>query len=344
MPGLFDPLEIRGVTLRNRIVMPAMDQLAAGPGGVATDWHLVHYGARAVGGVGLILVEVTAVEPRGLIYDVNLGLWEDAQIEPLRRVARFCAAHGAAIGLQIGHAGRKAMYDDGGYGVDLVGPSPIPFDTGHRAPRELSRADIGEIVGAFASAARRGIQAGFQVIEVHSAHGYLLSSFLSPLANHRTDAYGGDIRARSRFPCEVVSAVRAEIPSDTPLSVRISGSDLAKGGNTAQDMVIAAGLLRGAGADVIHVSAGGNAPEKPFSYPGYLVPISETIRRGARVPTIAVGLIEDPLMAEEIVRNGRADLVGLGRELLRRPYWALHAARELGVDVPWPGTYYQAKR
>ncbi len=322
-----------------------MDQLAAVNGGYAHDWHVVHYGARAVGGVGLIFVEVTAVEARGAIYPVNLGLWDDAQIEPLRRVAAFCASQGAVIGIQLGHAGRKAYYDDRGSSEhELVAPSALPFDEGWRVPSSLSASGIQGIVQAFAGAAGRAVEAGFQAIEVHSAHGYLLSEFFSPITNRRDDEYGGDIKGRSRMPCEVVAAVRAEIPDDMPLSVRISGTDFVEGGNTADDMAIGAAMLREAGADLIHVSGGGITPAVPDAFPGYLLPAAETIRRKAGPPVIAVGLIESPHMADEAIRNGRADLIALGRVLLRHPYWALHAAAELGVDVPWPGTYDQAKR
>jgi len=344
MPGLFDPLRVRGVTLRNRVVMAPMDQLAAVDGGAAGDWHVVHYGSRAVGGVGLIFTEVTAVEPRGVIYPVNLGLWDDAQIEPLRRIAAFCASQGAVIGIQLGHAGRKAYYDERGHsGHRLVAPSRLRFDDGWRVPVSLTPAEIQDIVKAFASAARRAVEAGFQAIEIHSAHGYLLSEFFSPLTNRRDDEYGGSIEKRSRMPCEVVAAVRAAIPDLMPISVRISGTDFVDGGNTADDMAIGARCLREAGADLIHVSAGGVTPSVPKVYPGYLLPAAETIRRVAGGPVIAVGLIENAHVADEVVRSGRADLVALGRELLRNPYWALRAAAELGVDVPWPGTYVQAK-
>lgn len=344
MPGLFDPLQVRGVTLRNRVVMAPMDQLAAVDGGSAGDWHVVHYGSRAVGGVGLIFTEVTAVEPRGVIYPVNLGLWDDAQIEPLRRIAAFCASQGAVIGIQLGHAGRKAYYDERGHsGHRLVAPSRLRFDAGWRVPMSLAVSEIRDVVEAFAAAARRAVVAGFQAIEIHAAHGYLLSEFFSPLTNRRDDEYGGSIEKRSRMPCEVVAAVRAAIPDWMPISVRISGTDFVDGGNTADDMAIGAACLREAGADLIHVSAGGVTPSVPKVYPGYLLPAAETIRRVAGGPVIAVGLIENARMADEVVGSGCADLVALGRELLRNPYWALHAAAELGVDVPWPGTYIQAK-
>lgn len=322
-----------------------MDQLAAVNAGYAHDWHAVHYGSRAVGGVGLIFVEVTAVEPRGVIYPVNLGLWDDAQIGPLRRVTEFCASQGAVIGIQLGHAGRKAYHDDLGWSEhELVAPSAIPFDEGWRVPISLPGDEIGRIVDAFSDAARRAVRAGFQAIEIHSAHGYLLSEFFSPITNRRDDAYGGDIVGRSRLPCEVVTAVRAEIPDYMPISARISGTDFVDGGNTADDMAIGAAKLREAGADLIHVSAGGVTPAVPNVFPGYLVSAAETIRRKAGPPVIAVGLIENARMADDAIRNGRCDFVALGRELLRNPYWTLHAAAALGVDVPWPGTYDQAKR
>ena len=344
MPGLFDPFQVRGVTLRNRIVMAPMDMYATRGDGKATDWHLVHYGARALGGSGLMLVEVTAVERRGRIDEGDLGLWEDAQIEPLARLARFCAAQGATIGVQLGHAGRKAGGEHMGHWEDqLVGPSAVAFDDGWRTPHALTAAELTDVQESFGRAARRAVQAGFQVIELHGAHGYLISQFLSPLANQRSDSYGGDIRARARFGCEVVRAVREAIPGEMPLLVRVSGSDYAEGGNTIEEMAVAATLLRDAGADMIHVSSGGNSPHAPAQYPGYMVPLSEHIRREAGVPTIAVGRIWHPLMAEEIIRNERADLVALGRELLRHPHWPLYAAWELGVDVEWPRQYERAK-
>ena len=340
MPGLFDPFRLRGLTLRNRIVMAPMVMSATRGDGKATDWHLVHYGARAVGGAGLILLEGTAVETGGRRSDDDrlLGLWDDDQIEPLARITRFCVEQGAATGIQLYHIGRKGPRD----GVP-VGPSPVPFDADTPTPHELSIAEIADRIDAFAHAAQRAVKAGFQVVELHGAHGYLISQFLSPLANRRSDAYGGDIKARARFACEVVSATRQAVPEDLPLLVRISATDYVEGGNTVEEMAVASRLMHEAGADVIHVSAGGNAPDSPPTYPGYTIPLSETIRRNAGVPTIAVGLIRSPWMAEETIRNGRADLVALGRELLRRPYWPLAAARELGVDVTWPASYESAK-
>jgi 2,4-dienoyl-CoA reductase-like NADH-dependent reductase (Old Yellow Enzyme family) len=347
MAGLFDAFEVRGVTLKNRIVMPPMCLWTSGPDGEATDWHLVHYGARAVGGVGLIIVEVSAVERRGRIDDIDpgdLGIWNDRHVEPLARIARFCKEQGAVVAIQIGHAGRKANGEHKGHGGEQsVAPSAIPFDEGWRPPHEPSKTEISKLVDAFVAAARRAVAAGFQAIEVHGAHGYLISSFLSPLANKRADEYGGGIDRRSRFACDVTQAVRAEIPDEMPLLVRVSGTDWHAEGNTVEDMAVAARLLKDAGADVIHVSAGGNSPQAPPTHPGYMVRLADTIRHKASVPTVAVGLIRTPEMAESIIRNGRADLVALGRELLRSPQWPLNAARELGVDLQWPEQYEQAK-
>jgi NADPH2 dehydrogenase len=340
MPGLFDRYEVRGVTLRNRIVMPPMVMGACAGDGLATEWHLVHYGTRAMGGAGLILLEAAAIEPGGRARDDDrlLGMWNDQQVESLAPITRFCSAQGAATGIQLYHRGRKGERDE-----PPVGPSPVPFDAESRIPRELSKAGIAERVEAFAQAARRACRAGFDVVELHGAHGYLISQFLSPLANRRTDEYGGDITARARFACEVVEATRAAIPDGTPVLARISATDYVEGGNTVEEMAVASRLVHQAGADLIHVSAGGNAPDAPPAYPGYMVPLAETIRRAGGVPVIAVGLIRSPLMAEELIRNGRADLVALGREPLRQPYWPLAAARELGVDVAWPAPYESAK-
>lgn len=346
MPGLFDSYAIRGLKLRNRIVMPPMCLWSSNAVGEATDWHFVHYGARAVGGLGLIIVEVSAVERRGRIDDQDrgdLGIWDDCHIEPLSRIVRFCVENGAAMAIQIGHAGRKANSGSKGRGGEQsVAPSALPFDDGWEIPHELSTGEIAGLVDSFRNAARRSLQAGFQAVEIHGAHGYLLSSFLSPLANRRTDAYGGGIEARARFACEVVEAVRGELPDQVPIIVRVSATDWSDGGNSIDDMVAAAGLLKGAGADMIHVSSGGNLPNPPPVHPGYMVGFSDAIRHGADIPTIAVGLIRTPELAEEVIRNGRADLVALGREMMRTPTWPLTAAHRLGVDLEWPEQYADA--
>ncbi len=347
MPGLFDTYEIRGLTLKNRIVMPPMCMWASDANGAANDWHFVHYGARAVGGMGLIIVEVNAVAQCGRIDDMDqgdLGIWDDCHIEPMARFVKFCREQGAAMAIQIGHAGRKAYGGEKGRGaVPAVAPSAIPFDDGWETPHALTLDEIPGVIQSFRDGARRALAAGFQAIEIHGAHGYLLSSFLSPLANHRSDAYGGDINARARLVCEVTEAVRSDLPDEVPIIVRVSATDWKEGGNTIDDLIAASKLLKGAGADMIHVSSGGNHPGRPSTHPGYMVGHSEAIRQGADVPTIAVGLIRHPELAEEVIRNERADLVAIGREMMRTPAWPYMAAARLGVDMEWPEPYETAK-
>lgn len=343
MPHLFDPFTLRGVTLRNRIGVSPMCQYSA-DGGIANDWHLVHLGARAVGGAGLVIVEATAVEARGRISPHDLGLWSDAHVEPLARVARFMAAHGAVPAVQLAHAGRKASSKrpwDGAGGVsdadggwEPVGPSALIFRDDYRHPRALGLDEIGDVRRAFRDAAARALAAGFEWVEIHAAHGYLLHSFLSPLSNRRGDAYGGPFENRVRLLLEVARDVRAVWPESKPLAVRLSCTDWVDGGWTLEDTVAAARLLRAEGVDVIDCSSGGTSPTaKVPAGPGYQVPFAEAVRRGAGVATAAVGLITQPTHAEEIVRNGRADLVLLGREVLRDPYWPIHAAQALRHDV-----------
>lgn len=346
MPSLFSPFLVRDVTLRNRIVMPPMATYVAGEDGRATDWHLVHYGARAIGGVGLIIVEATAVHPDARIAQGCLGLWEDGQVEPLARVVRFCQAQGAAVGIQLVHAGRKAWSPGRGVGPgEVVGPSAIPYDEGWVRPRALEADEIPGIVAAFAEAAARARAAGFDVLELHAAHGYLLHQFLSPLANRREDGYGGSLRNRSRLLLEVTRAVRQEWPVDRPLFVRVSATDWHEDGLTVDDLVQVTRWLTEEGVDVIDCSSGGIGPWAPEQVgPGYQVPFATRIREEAGVPTVAVGLITTPELADEIVRNGRADLVALGRELLRHPQWPLMAARDLGQAIAWPKPYERAKR
>jgi NADPH2 dehydrogenase len=345
VPHLFAPLTIRGLTLRNRIVMSPMCMYSAGEDGRATDWHLAHYLARAVGGAGLILLEATAVEPRGRISAADLGLWADEQVEPLARIVRLVKQEGAAIGVQLAHAGRKAWSAARGYGPEMpVGPSPVSFDDGWQRPRPLSVSEIDAIVTAWRDAATRALAAGFDVVEIHAAHGYLNHQFLSPLANQRSDDYGGSLPNRMRLLLRVVEAVRAVWPPEKPLFVRISATDWTAGGLTPQDQVAVACEIKDRGVDLIDCSSGGITPaESPAIGPGYQVPFADTIRREAGIRTSAVGLVSTPEMADEIVRNGRADLVALGRELLRHPYWPLDAARILGHRVAWPRQYRRAR-
>lgn len=344
MSSLFSVFSLRGVTLRNRIAMSPMCMYSAGEDGVATDFHLAHLAARAVGGVGLLVTEATAVEARARISVNDLGLWSDAQIEPLARIVRLCKAHGAAVCTQLAHAGRKAWTPTKGQGpFPAVAPSGIPFDADWTAPHELAVAELDGIVSAYRSATVRALHAGFDAVELHAAHGYFLHQFISPISNRRTDEYGGSLENRARLLLRAVEAVRAELPESVPLLVRLSCTDWASGGVTVDDQVQVGRWLKARGVDMIDCSSGGSTPQVPQVGPGYQVPFSERIRREAGIATMSVGLITTPEMAEEIVRNGRADVVALGRELLRNPYWPLHAARTLGDDFAWPKQYQRAK-
>jgi 2,4-dienoyl-CoA reductase-like NADH-dependent reductase (Old Yellow Enzyme family) len=318
---------------------------SAAEDGVATDWHLAHYAARANGGVGLILTEATAVEGRGRISQADLGLWVDDQIPPLARIARLCQEQGAAIGVQLAHAGRKAWSPQRGIGPTVpVAPSAIPQDDDWARPRALKTGEVDEIVNAFSSAARRAQDVGFDVVEIHAAHGYLLHEFLSPLSNQRADDYGGSLENRARLLLRVVDAVRAVWPAKKPLLVRVSATDWAEGGLTVEDQVQVARWLKAHEVDVVDCSSGGITPAAPPNLtPGYQVPLATQIRREAGIATAAVGLITTPQLADEIVREGRADLVALGRELLRHPHWPLDAAAALGEEFGWPRQYERAK-
>lgn len=355
MPGmhLFDPLTLRSVTLRNRIAVSPMCMYSA-VDGRANDWHLVHLGARAAGGAGLVVFEATAVEPRGRISPADLGLWEDGQVEPLARVVRFVEAQGAVPALQIAHAGRKACVQppwEGGNPVPVaaggwtpVGPSPIAFAAGYPAPLALEPEGIHAIVGAFAAAARRAEAAGFRALEIHAAHGYLLHEFLSPLTNRRTDAWGGSFDHRTRLVREVVAAVRAAWPERLPLLVRISATDWVPDGWDPDQSVELARLLRPLGVDLLDVSSGGLVPDARVpAGPGYQTGFAERIRREAGISTGAVGMILSPEQADHVVRCGQADLVLLAREMLRDPHFPLRAARVLGHEGPWPRQYLRAR-
>ncbi len=351
---LFSPLPLRSVTLRNRIGMSPMCQYSAVEGRVG-DWHLAHYASRAVGGVGLVIVEASGVEARGRISPADVGIWEDGQVEPLARVVRLVVENGAAAGIQLAHAGRKASvrapWDQGGApllpehgGWTPVAPSAIPFAEGHATPEPLAEGAIADVVRSFAAAARRALSAGFQVVEIHAAHGYLLHEFLSPLTNRRTDRYGGSLENRTRIVREVVEAVRREWPDRLPLFLRVSCTDWTDGGWDLAQTIELARQVGPLGVDVVDCSSGGNvATARVPVGPGYQVPFAESIRRDAAIATAAVGLITSPAQAETVIRSGQADLVLLGRELLREPCFPLRASRELGVDGPWPRQYLRAK-
>ncbi len=353
MPALFSPFPQRSLTLRNRIVVSPMCQYSC-TDGFATDWHLVHLGSRAVGGAAVVIAEATAVEARGRISPADLGLWQDAQVEVLARVTRFLREQNAVPGVQLAHAGRKASTArpwDGGKpvaaaqgGWTVVAPSALAFAEDHPVPESLTAAAIAEIVGAFAAAAKRALAAGFELIELHAAHGYLLHQFLSPLSNHRTDRYGGPFENRCRALLEVVDAVRAVWPERLPLWVRLSATDWAESGGWDLPQTVAlARILKERGVDLLDCSSGGTLHgAKIPAGPGFQVPFAEAVRREAGIATGAVGLITQPDQAERIVAENRADVVLLGREFLRDPYWPLHAARVLGCDFAWPPQYRRA--
>ncbi|MBG0816100.1 NADH:flavin oxidoreductase/NADH oxidase [Planomonospora sp. ID82291] len=361
---LFDPITLRSLTIPNRVWMAPMCQYSAaadGPEtGVPNDWHLSHLAARAAGGTGLILTEATAVSPEGRISPADLGLWNERQEEAFARITRFLTEYGTVPGIQLAHAGRKASTDltwrggrpvgeaDGGWRP--VGPSPLPFAPGHPVPHELTADEIQRVVGDFARAAERALRAGFQVAEVHGAHGYLIGEFLSPHSNHRTDGYGGSFDGRIRLALEVVDAVRAVWPEDLPVFFRVSATDWLtenpedeREGWTVDDTVRLAKELLTRGVDLLDVSSGGNAPGARIpTGPGYQVPFAARVRAETDLPVAAVGEITEPRQAEEIVASGQADAVLLGRELLRTPYWPNLAARELGAEPRWPDQYHRA--
>ncbi|QFY42695.1 NADH:flavin oxidoreductase/NADH oxidase [Candidatus Methylospira mobilis] len=351
---LFSPFALRDVAFRNRIALSPMCQYAAHGDGLATDWHLVHYGARAIGGAGLILLEAAAVLANGRISPGDIGLWEDKHILPLQRVTDFINAQGSVAGIQLAHAGRKAATDlpvnggkpltAGSGGWPAIGASPEPFGAGYQEPLALDAEGLLSVRKAFSDAAARALAAGFKLIELHMAHGYLLHSFLSPLSNLRTDDYGGSFDSRVRFPLEVASAVRKVWPESLPLLVRISATDWVDGGWDLQQSIRFSSLLKKQGVDLIDVSSGGLLPDAvPPAAPGYQVPFAHAVREQAGMATGAVGLITGAEQAEEVLAAGSADLVFLGRELLRNPQWPLHAASVLGADIDWPVQYARAR-
>lgn len=347
MSLLFSPLKLRSVTLKNRIAMSPMCQYSAQEGHV-TEWHLLHYPTRAVGGVGLIIAEATAVEARGRISPEDLGLWSDEHVPGLRELTDRIKANGAVAGIQLAHAGRKAGTArpwEGGKPLQAwtkVAPSPLPFHDGWAMPDELDQAGLEEVRTAFQQATRRGLEAGFQVVELHMAHGYLLHSFLSPLTNQRSDGYGGSRENRMRFPLEVVEAVREVWPEELPLLVRVSASDWVEGGWDITDTVAFAEELQKRGVDLLDCSSGGAIPGAKIPVgPGYQVPFAAQVRLSTGLSTGAVGLLTEPLQAETLLQANQADLILLGRVLLRDPYWPCRAAQALGSRV-WPVQYERA--
>jgi 2,4-dienoyl-CoA reductase-like NADH-dependent reductase (Old Yellow Enzyme family) len=350
---LFSPLRIGGVTLPNRIVVSPMCEYSCADG-FASDWHLVHLGSRAVGGAGLVFTEATAVLPEGRISPADLGLWKDEHIAPLRRITDFLHAHGSHAGIQLAHAGRKAsthvpwqgegaVAREAGGWAEVVAPSAIAFSPSYPQPHEIDRAGMERVREAFRAAAVRADRAGFDVIEIHAAHGYLLQEFLSPLSNQRHDEYGGSLENRSLLLLQVVDAIREVWRRERPLFVRISATDWTEGGFDLEQSIRLAAMLREHGVDLIDTSSGGNAAGAAIpAGPGYQTKFAEEIRAQAGILTGAVGMITDPAQADHVVRTGQADLVFIAREFLRDPYWPLHAAAALGQTTSWPVQYLRA--
>jgi 2,4-dienoyl-CoA reductase-like NADH-dependent reductase (Old Yellow Enzyme family) len=352
MPHLFEPLKLRDVVLSNRIGIPPMCQYSATEG-MAANWHFVHYGSRAVGGAALMIIEATAVTPEGRISPGDLGLWEDRQIEPIARIAQFSREQGCVAAAQLAHAGRKGSTGRGWQaqhslaasegGWTTVAPSAVSFGEGYAVPRELDAAGIRQVIAQFAAAANRAREAGLQMLEIHGAHGYLLHQFLSPLSNRRTDAYGGSFENRTRLVREVVTAVRSKWPERLPLLLRLSATDWVEGGWNLDETIELCRSLRNLGVDLVDVSSAGLVPTaKVVVGPGFQTEFAARIRKESGIATAAVGLITSPAQADHIVRTGQADMVLLGREILRNPYWPMGAAHALGHAPSWPAQYLRA--
>lgn len=354
MAKLFEPLRIRDVEFRNRIAVSPMCEYSSNDG-FANDWHFVHLGSRAVGGAALVFTEATAVSPEGRISPDDLGIWKDAHIDQLKKIVSFIDAHGAVAGMQLAHAGRKASVDApwrGGRVLDNaergwlpVAPSAVPFKEGDKIPHELSKDEIKKVIDDFRSAAMRALKCGFRVVEIHAAHGYLINAFYSPVSNLRTDEYGGSFENRIRLLLEIIEAVQEVWPKEYPLFVRITASEWSDQGWQIEDSVKLSIVLKEKGVDLIDCSSGGNVYKAKIELgPMYQVPFAEKVRKGSGIMTGAVGLITTARECEEILQSGKADMIFLARQMLRDPYFALHAAKELGADIKWPDQYLRAKQ
>ncbi len=339
MKLLYSTYKVKNMELKNRIVMAPMCMFCADNDGNPNDFHFIHYTSRAVGQTGLIILEATGVESRGRISDRDLGIWKDDQIAGLKRIVDACHVHGAKVGIQLAHAGRKSEV----MAEQNIAPSPIAFSERYRTPTEMTKDDIDQVKAAFREAARRAELAGFDVIELHGAHGYLISEFLSPLTNARVDEYGGNEENRARFLKEVLQEVSTVWPKEKPIIVRVSAEDFSDGGNHDHLVSNILKLVKSDNIDLVNVSSGGVVNVSVKSYPGYQVGYAKTIKKETGLPVIAGGLITSPLMAEEILEKDEADLIFLGRELLRDPYWPLHAAKELEEEIKWPTQYERSK-
>ena len=354
MRMLFEPIEIGGIKIKNRIMMAPMCMYSA-VDGVIGAFHTAHLGARAVGGVGLIMVEATGVSPEGRISPYDAGIWNEKQVEAFKPVVEFCKSCGSVMGIQLAHAGRKASTNapwlgenplkPGEGGWQVVAPSPVPFDEGYPVPKEMDVNDIKKVINDFANGAKNADKAGFDVLEIHAAHGYLINEFLSPISNKRTDKYGGSLENRARLLLEIISAIKSESrPKNKPVLVRISAVDWVEGGFDIESSIALAKMLKKAGVSLIDCSSGGTSPKAKMNiYFGYQLGFAKEIREQAGIAVSGVGLITKPEFADFILSSGTADMVALGRELLRNPYWPLTAARKLGVDIEWPKQYLRAK-
>ena len=341
MENLYSKFKLKDMTLRNRIVMPPMCMYSSDDSGEVMDWHLNHYETRSVGGAGLIIIEATAVEKRGRISGNDLGIWDESHVEGLSELVKRIKKHGAAAGIQLAHAGRKCTVKS----EDVIAPSSLNFDSSDSSyinPREMDNSDIADIIESFRKAAERAFRAGFDIIEIHGAHGYLINEFLSPLTNKRTDSYGGEVENRSRILREIAGAVKGIWPEEKPVSLRITADDYYDGGNKPEDLSKMINHVKNTGIDIIHVSSGGVTPSAVINpYPGYQIPAAETVRKMTALPVVGGGLITSALMADEIIRNRRSDLVFMGRELLRNPYFPLLSFKELRCDIDYKPYQYE---
>lgn len=341
MSMLFSSFKIKNLEFKNRVVMAPMCMYTAKDDGIITDWHKIHYATRALGGVGLIIQEATGVESRGRISDRDLGIWDDSQIQGLKELVDTCKSFGTIMGIQLGHAGRKCEIKN----LEIIGPSAEAFSSEYKVPKEMSKEDINEVIKSFRSAAKRCVEIGYDIIEIHGAHGYLINQFLSPLSNKRTDEYGGSLENRARLLKQIVKAVREVWPKEKTIILRVSAEEYIKEGNHSEDLAKIINLVKEEGIDIINVSSGGVAPTPtPIKiYEGYQIKFAEIIKENTGLPVIAGGLIISPHMAEEILQNSRADMIFLGRVLLRKPYWPLEAASKLDSDIAWPEQYERGK-
>ncbi len=339
MSKLFASFILKDLEIKNRIVMAPMCMYSADNDGIAKEWHLLHYASRAIGGVGLIIQEATAVESRGRISANDLGIWDDSQIEMLKKIVNAVKNNGAKMGIQLGHAGRKCEAEN----ERIIAPCAIAFSEEYRVPSEMKKEEIQQVVEAFKEAAKRCVEIGYDVIEIHGAHGYLINQFLSPVTNKRTDEYGGSLENRTRFLKQVIHGVRQYWPMEKPLMLRVTAEDYVEEGNHPEDLAKIINLVKDEGVDLVNVSSGGVISVAPNAYQGYQVKYAEVIKEKTLLPVVAGGLIIDPHMAEEILQNKRADMVFLGRALLRNPYWSLEADFQLSNETVWPKQYERGR-